>query len=135
MNRGQVHLGGSTFDLAVDLGAEKQHEAGDVKPREQNDDRAEGAVGKREAGKVMEVDAEAQGAEKPAGNADGATGREPMPSAGFDIRRPVVDDGEGQGEKNRCNEPADHSRRDGGCGCEQILVDGSMRQRSEEVAS
>jgi hypothetical protein len=28
----EAHLGYGSFDLAVDLGTEKQHEAGDVKP-------------------------------------------------------------------------------------------------------
>jgi len=40
-----VLFGGSGFDLAVNLCTYEEHEAGDVKPGEEDDHCAEGAIG------------------------------------------------------------------------------------------
>jgi len=44
----------------------------------------------------MQVDAQGDGGQEPAGDADGGAGSEPSPALVFDVWREVVDDGEEQ---------------------------------------
>ena len=108
----QAHFSRSGFDFTVDLGAQKKHQTGDIEPGQQNNHRAKRPVGKRIVIKVMKVDTEAEGGQEPSEEAQGATGHEPVPAAFLRIWSPIVDDGEGEVEKNGCHDPAYNSRRD-----------------------
>ncbi len=126
---------GGGFDLAVDLGAEEQHEAGDVEPGEKDDDGSEGAVGDGVGVEEVEVDAQAEGGEEPAEDADGSAGGEPAPAAGFDVGRPVVDDGEGEGEEGGGDGPAYEPGEDCDGESEVGMVDGVVGEGGEEVSA
>ena len=57
---GEAFFGGGGFNLAVDLGAQQDHEASDVEPREKDDDGSKRAVGKGEEVEEVEIEAETQ---------------------------------------------------------------------------
>ena len=87
-------FGDGGFDFGVDFRAEQKREAGDVEPGEQNDDRAQRAVGDGVTVEKVEINAQGNGGEEPEQDADGGAGCEPTPDLVLDIGREVVDGGE-----------------------------------------
>ena len=59
LSREQTFFRSGCLDLAIDLGTEKQRKPGEIKPRQQNDDRSERALGNGEVIEEVQVDAEA----------------------------------------------------------------------------
>jgi len=83
----------------------------------------------------VEVGAQCEGGEKPEENADGSAGGEPVPATGFYVGRPVVDDGEGEGEEGGCEEPSDEAGDESEEGGEEVVFDGMVGEGGEEVSA
>lgn len=55
----------SRFDLAIDLGPEKQHQSGNVEPHQQNNDSAKRAVGQGIKVEKVQIDVQAKRGKEP----------------------------------------------------------------------
>ena len=66
----QSILGRRGFDLAIDLGSDKKHQAADIEPGKENDYRSKRAIGYGVSVKEVEVDTQSERSKHPSENCE-----------------------------------------------------------------
>jgi hypothetical protein len=103
--------GAVVLDERVDLRADDDHEAGDVEPEHQDDDRPDRAVGGAVVAEVADVDGEGERRRDQQHDAKHGTGRD-EPELLLDIGREAVDQRERQEQGEDDHDPPEHPERD-----------------------
>ena len=83
----------------------------------------------------MEVDAQGDGGDEPAEDADGGSGGEPVPPLVFDVRGEVVDEREEEDEESGCDGPRDEAQGDLGRELRDAAGEVEPDEAGEEVAA
>src|SRR5215469_6160462 len=93
---GMSLLGGRVLYGCIDLAANQNRKSGDVKPQQQNDDSAQGAINARVGVEKVEIDAESNRCDRPQSNTDHGARRDPVPVLFLYVRGEVISGREGK---------------------------------------